>query len=80
MEGGVEAGHLRQLRLPLDQRADRRQVVRLVQRRQRNVLLQRLKHARIDAHRRRILGAAVHDAVTDADEPVLAVPRAQECD
>ena len=47
VERGVEAGHLRQLRRALQQQADRRQVVRLMQRRERNELLQRLQHAGI---------------------------------
>ena len=41
MERGVEAGDLRQLRRALEQRPDRRQVVRLVQRRERHVFLER---------------------------------------
>ena len=80
VERGVEAGHLRQLRQPLEQHPDRRQVVRLVQRRERDVLFERREHRRIDAHRLGVLEAAVHDPMTDADEPVLGEPLTQERD
>ena len=68
VERGVEAGHLRQLRLALEQQPDRRQVVRLVQRRERNELRQVVQHLA----RRRAPAArtqpAVHDAVPDAGQ------------
>ena len=60
--------------------ADRREVVRLVQRRERHELLERRQHRRVDAHRLRVLEPAVHDAVADADQAVLGELLAQERD
>ncbi len=45
MEGGVEAGDLQQLRLPLQDRADWRQVVGLVQGGERHETLEPVEHA-----------------------------------
>jgi hypothetical protein len=45
MEGRVEARHLKQLRMTLQQGADRREVVRLMQRREGHVLLEARHHA-----------------------------------
>ena len=42
VERSVETGDLRQLRTAREQRADRRQIVRLVERRQRDVALEML--------------------------------------
>ena len=75
VERGVEAGDLRQLRRALQQRADRREVVRLVQRRERHELLE-LRHDRgVDADRRGVVGAAVDDAMADRGEPVVRAVR-----
>src|SRR3546814_2352710 len=52
MECGVEAGDLRQLRVQRQQRLDRLQCERLVQRRQRDVAAQVGEHRGIDANRR----------------------------
>ena len=72
VERGIEAGDLRQLRRALEQAPDRREVVRLMQRRERNQLLERRHHVRIDAHRLREVEPAVHDAMSDADQLVAA--------
>jgi hypothetical protein len=66
VEGGVEAGHLRHARLAFEHQPDRHQVVRLVQRRQRDELLQVRQHFAVHAHRRRVLHANMHDAMADA--------------
>ena len=66
MERGVEAGDLRQLRQAREQEADRREVVRLVQRRERHVFLQRVDDRGVDARRLRVLEPAVHDPMADA--------------
>ena len=68
MEGRVEACHLRQLRQPLQQEPDGRQVVRLVQRRERHELLERVEHCGVRAHRPRVFHAAVHHPMSDAGE------------
>ena len=46
VEGGIEAGDLRKLRRALHQAPDRRQVMRLVQRRERNQFLELRHHVR----------------------------------
>ena len=68
MERRVEASHLRQLGPALEQEPDRRQVVGLVQRRERNELRQVFQHRAVDAHRLGVLEPAVNDAVADARE------------
>ena len=71
VERGVEAGHLRaDLGRRSMQQPDRRQVVRLVQRRQRDELLQVGQHRRIRRTGRRIRQAAMHHAMADAGQPV----------
>ena len=80
MEGGVEAGHLRQVRTQLRNDVDGLEVVRLVQRRERVQLLERRDHLRGDQHGLRELHAAVHDPVADRHELVVATALAQELD
>jgi hypothetical protein len=65
MEGRVEAGHLRQLGTTREQHPDRRQVMRLMQRRQGNKSLQCRQHVAIDPHRPREIRPAVHHAMPD---------------
>ena len=77
MERGVEAGHLRQLGPPFGDDADGQQVVRLVQRRQRHQLGERVERGRVEAHWRGVLGAAVHHPVTDRDQLHIADVRLQ---
>src|SRR5947207_5822087 len=71
MERGVEAGDLRKLWQSLEQRAYRRQVVRLMQRRERYVFFERAEHGRAEAHGLRVLESTVDDAMSDTDEPML---------
>ncbi len=78
MEGGVEAGHLRQLRLVLHQHADRLEVVRLVQGRQRNELLQVSDNLGSQSDRRGVDGAAMHHPMANGHQPVLAKLLPQE--
>ena len=80
VECGVEASDLRQLRRASQQGADRRQVVRLMQRCERNVLVQRRQHRRVDANRSAVLEPAVNDAVSNSCQALLAELRAQEGD
>src|SRR5262245_533577 len=61
----VETGDLRQTRPPFEQKRDWRQVVGLVQRRQRNESLQRLEDIAVDENRPRESGSAVHHPVSD---------------
>ena len=65
VEGGIEAGDLRQVRKAGEKDADRRQVVGLVQRRQRHVTFEIGEHVAIDPDRPVILRAAMYDTVTD---------------
>ena len=78
MERRVEARDLRELWRALEQRSDRGQIVRLVQRRQRDELLQRLQHTGIHADRRGVLQPAVNDPVTDPDQTVADELLAEE--
>ena len=68
VERGIEAGHLRQVGLDRGDRADAGEIVRLMQRRQRAERLELGEHRRIDAHRRGEVDAAMHHAVTDAEQ------------
>ena len=78
VERRVEAGHLRNLGSALEQGGDRREVVKLVQRRQRDELLQRFEDTHVRADRRGKLEAAVDDPVADPDELVVAELLAEE--
>ena len=64
MERRVEACDLRQVWQLGEENFDRLDRKRLVQRREGDVAPEVGQHARVDAHRRRILAAAVHDAVS----------------
>ena len=68
VEGGIEAGHLRQVRVRRGQRADRSQIVRLVQRGERNQPLQIPHDGLVDQHRRGEAGAAMDDAMPGCDQ------------
>ena len=68
VERGIEARYLRQVRPALEQGADRRQVVRLMQRRERNEFLERGEDICVEPHRLRVFQPAVHDAVADRRE------------
>ena len=49
-----------------------------MQRSERYQLFERRGHARIDAHRPRVIGPAVHDPMPNADETVIRQLRAQK--
>ena len=57
-----------------------RQVVRLVQRRERNVFFEGREDLRVHADGTRVFASTVHDAVADADQPVFGIFRTQERD
>ena len=65
VERGVEAGDLGHLRLARADLADRRQIVRLVQRRQRHQPLEPLQHRVVHQDRRVEVRAAMDDPVAD---------------
>ena len=67
VKAGVEACDLRQLRLPLQQGADRAEIVRLVERRKRGEGLKPLDHGSVDQSWGAVVGAAMHHAVADGD-------------
>ena len=78
---GVEAGDLGQGRIAREQRPDRSEVVRLVQRRKRDQLLELRDDRGIDANRLLEAAAAVGDTMPDRRESVVAaVPRPQPVD
>ncbi len=78
VERGIEARDLRQVRRAGEQRPDRREVVRLVQRRERDVLLECGEHRRVDAGGLGVLETPVHDAMADGYQSVVGEPLAQE--
>jgi hypothetical protein len=84
VEGGVETRHLRQLGVKFRKRRDGVEVVRLMQRRQRNQAGQFVDDIRIDANRAGIVRSAMHDAVPGCDQlPVGKArfePAKQVCD
>src|SRR5215469_14820035 len=67
MEGGIEAGNLRQVRLSSQQRTDRGKIVGLMERRQANVLFELRQYLLVDQNRPVIGGAAMNDTVTNGD-------------
>ena len=74
VEGRVEAGNLRERGHNGANGADRRDMVGLVQRRERHQHFKCANHPVIDQHRFGVGGAAVHDAMPDTAEGRLAVP------
>ena len=79
VEARIEASHLRHLRHPLEHRVDRREVVRLMERRQRHQRSQVLEHLRRDDHGCGIARPAVDDAMADGEHAGVAVLRPQPC-
>ncbi len=77
VEGGIEAGDLRQARAQPRQRTDARQVVRLVQGAQRDQRFHVRQHGRIDPHRMDVAGTAVHHAMTGRAKCQAGVARLQ---
>ena len=67
MERGIEAGDLRDVGRRRGDERDGREIVRLVQRRQRHQRLERGHDARIDPDRRGEFGAAVDDAMAERE-------------
>ena len=72
MECGIETRHLRQMRRVRGDGADRRQVVRLVQRGQRHQRVEFRQHRIIHPHGGSEVHAAMHDAVTDSRDLLAA--------
>src|SRR5258707_9738262 len=67
MKGCVEAGDLRHVWGPLQERADRCEIVGLMQGRQRDKALEIGQHLAIDTNGCAIVGAAVDDAVAEGN-------------
>ena len=80
VKSGVEACNLRHVRQAFEQRPDRREIVRLMQWRQRNEFFELGHHRRIDQHRRTVGDTSVHHAVADCREVMLRKIPAQEQD
>jgi len=80
VEGGVEAGGLRHLGQGSAHGVDASEVVRLVQRRERDELAQRLNGGVVEADRRGKALAAMHDAMADADDLPAGLVRLQPVD
>ena len=72
MERGVEAGHLKHTGIAGFDGFDRRQIVRLVQGRQRHQFPQLRHHSRSDHGRAGVIGAAMNDPVTHRQDPRVA--------
>ena len=68
MEGGVKTRDLRQRGMKFCERRDGVEVMRLMQRRQRNETGQLRDHFRVDANRTRVAHPTVHDAVSGRDQ------------
>src|SRR5690349_17092188 len=80
MEGGVEAGNLRQSRKAPADDPDRLQIVRLMQRRERHELLERLDSGLVDKHRVRESLAAMDDPMPDRHQLAVFLMLTQPCD
>jgi hypothetical protein len=79
MEGRIEAGHLKQVWLPLQDCADRGQVVGLMQGRQRHEALQMLDDFRGDNSGVAEIGTAVHHTMPHRDGQSATYLLSQEC-
>ena len=76
MKGGIEAGNLKQFRSTHQQRPDRCEVVRLMQRCEGNVLLETRDHALVDDDWPVIFRPAMDDPVANRDEvEALGLPK-----
>jgi hypothetical protein len=69
VKGGVEARHLRQIGIEPHRHFDRREIVRLVQRRKRHQSLQLRQQFRRDPGRPGMMQAAVDDTVAEGAKP-----------
>src|ERR1043166_4357304 len=67
MKGGIKAGDLRKIGLTRADRPDRREIVRLVQRRQRNVAREAGKNVVVDPDWPAIIRSAVNNAMPNRD-------------
>jgi hypothetical protein len=77
----VEAGYLRQSGKIDEQRADRRQVVRLMQRRKRREPFQTRDHTMVDQCGTIVIGTAMDDPMADGERTQLNfVPQPGTCD
>ena len=74
MKARIEAGDLRYAGQSFGHRIDRREIVRLMERRQRYERAQLLEDFRSDDRWAAVLGPAMHDAVPDAEDPGAAIP------
>ncbi len=68
VERGVEAGDLRQSGATLENRADRREIVRLMERREWNIACEAFDHLGGHSNRFVVFRAAMDDAVPDCDK------------
>src|SRR4029078_11215712 len=80
MEGGIEAGDLQDLRLPLQDGPDWRQIVRLMQRCKRHETREAGEHKFADDRRVAVVRAAVNDTMADNDRQLSADLRSKESD
>jgi hypothetical protein len=64
---GVETGDLRKIWKSVEKHADWCQIVRLMQRRKRDILLQPRENVCVDDHGLAVFRSAMHDAVSDRD-------------
>ena len=80
MKGRVEAGDLQHVRLPLQDRADRGEVVGLVQGRERRRTFEPVEHRLVDHNRLAIVRPAMHDAMADRGRQLPADLPPQEGD
>ncbi len=65
VKGCVEAGNLRHIGVDVHGKADRREIVRLMERREVLVARQPLEHRRIDQHGANVVRTAMHHPVSD---------------
>jgi hypothetical protein len=63
----IETGDLGKIGKSVEKHPDRREIVRLMQRRQRDILLELLENVRVDDHGCAVFRSAMHDAVSDRD-------------
>ena len=74
VEGGIETGHLRQFGIEGHCHFDGREIVRLVQRRERHQLLQLGEQFRRDTGGSGVVQTAMDDAVAERVKPSVAEP------
>ena len=77
VKGSIEACDLREGRKSGKKRADRRQIMRLMQRRERRETLEARDHAMVDQHGPVVIRSAMHDPVTDGERTQWSSSRSQ---